>query len=140
MTSDIPSSWQLDHVAHAVSDIDKTLTMYTELFGFTLHSRETLSEHLVEVAFLKLDNSLIEILTPLEGNTSLQHFLQSRGDSLHHLAFSVPSIEEELKILSKKGVQLIDSTPRPGAHNTLISFLHPKSMGGILIELVEHLR
>ena len=127
--------WPLDHVAHAVTDLDKAIDLYRNQFGFQLESRETLKDHGIEVAFLKLENTKIELITPLLENSTTSNFIQTRGEGLHHICFRVPDVEKELKRLADQGVQLIDTTPRIGYGGKMIGFIHPKSCGGVLIEL-----
>ncbi len=138
--------WQLDHVAHAVNSIDAALKSHHAVFSSEVYFRELLETEQVEVAFLApvgtdptqpFHSTLIELIAPLPGNVHLQKFLSKRGESLHHLAFRVPSIERELKRLAARGVKCIDAAPRKGAYGALVAFLHPSAMNGVLVELVE---
>ena len=128
----------LDHIGIAVSQIEPALELYKNLFGLALESRDHIKESKVDVAFMRLDNTLIELVAPAEGNTSLQKFLATRGHGLHHICFKVTDIVAELRRLEKAGVELIDKNPRPGAHGSKIAFLHPSTTDGVLIELCEH--
>jgi methylmalonyl-CoA/ethylmalonyl-CoA epimerase len=130
--------WPLDHVGIAVRSIDEALLEYRNNFGFALDSREEVRSQGVEVAFIKLPNTLIELLAPLHEESTLAKFIQKRGPGLHHLCYRVDDIEHELARLLAAGVHLIDKIPRSGAHRTRIAFLHPKSTGGVLTELCEH--
>lgn len=134
---EIFGNWSIDHVGHAVENLDKTIEYYQRVFGFALDYRESLPEHQVEVAFFRLPNSQLELLAPTTGNKSLTKFLATRGEGLHHLAFRVAAVDDELKRLTGLGVELIDKTARPGARNTKVAFVHPHSLHGILIELVS---
>ena len=140
LNSTVQSGWRLDHVAHAVSDLDEKIALYSALFGFELESREVIVEQKVSVAFLRLQNTLLELIAPEESNVTLRKFLEKRGEGLHHICFYVENIREELENLRSKGVKLIDSVPRPGAHGTEIAFIHPHSTGGALIELCSKRR
>ena len=135
----IPSEWVLDHIGHAVNDLDAAIATYTERAGFALIEREELPEHLVGAAFLRgpsrTDHALIELIQPLEGNVTLARFLERRGEGLHHLCYSVVSVGSELERLRALGVTLIDSAPRAGSRGMDVAFLHPKSFHGALIEL-----
>ena len=131
-------TWTLDHYGHVVRDLDGAIRAYQQNFGFTVDFRETMTESKVELVFLRLENCLIELLAPLEGNTSLVKFLETRGEALHHVCFRVESIERELARLSSSGTLLIDKTPRRGAKNSLIAFIHPSETSGVLVELCEH--
>lgn len=128
----------LDHIGIAVSKIEPALEMYKNLFGLSLESRDHIKETLVDVAFMRLGNTLIEFVAPAPGNTSLQNFLSTRGHGLHHICFRVKDLVAELKRLEGLGVELIDKKPRPGAHGSIIAFLHPRTTDGVLIELCEH--
>ena len=141
--------WPLDHVAHIVRNLDQAIEHYTELLVGNLstngssseipHFRETLLDHQVELAFIDLEQSSIELIMPTEGNSSLMRFLDSRGESLHHICFRVPSVADELRRLAAQGVELIDTSPRPGARGTEVAFIHPRSCQGVLIEICSEL-
>jgi methylmalonyl-CoA epimerase len=131
-------TWSIDHIGFAVSNIDEAIAVYSQYAHTSVTLRERLEKHGVEVAFLNTGGSRIELLSTLDPKNSLGQFLQKRGPGLHHIAYSVSNIRDELSRLSKLGVTLIDSTPRPGASGTLIAFLHPSSFCGILTELVEY--
>lgn len=130
----------LDHVGIAVTNLNDALDEYGKRFGFTLESREVIATQRVEVAFIRLPNTLLELLAPTDDDSPLARFLAKRGPGLHHLCYRVDDLEAELARLKATGVELIDATPRLGAHGTRIAFLHPKSMGGVLVELCEHPR
>ena len=129
------SAWILDHVGHAVHDIDAGIAFYSELLGVAVAVRESLPEHRVEVAFFDLGNSSIELIAPQSGNTALTKFLDSRGEGLHHICYRVKSVDAELAILANRGVRLIDAKARNGSRNTLVAFVHPQGMRGVLVEL-----
>jgi methylmalonyl-CoA epimerase len=133
------SNWTLDHIGHAVWDIDKSLSVYLDLLQFKLLERETLAEQQVELAFIEKGDSIIELLSPLPKSTILKKFLDSRGEALHHVCYRVSSVNDELAVLEARGVKLIDKQARPGSRNTEIAFLHPNSTSGMLIELCSHL-
>lgn len=131
--------YEIDHVGIAVSNIDQELSNYHRLLGFELHSRETISDQHVEVAFIKLPNTMIELIAPISAMSKIHKFIEKRGSGgLHHLCYKVADIEAELANLSSAGAKLIDSVPRSGAHNTLIAFVHPESFGGVLTELCQY--
>lgn len=139
--------WLLDHVGHAVRDIDSAIELYVHRFGFELEFRETLPEHQVHAAFLKAANCRIELIAPLVRDASepdrstsdgpLQRFLRKRGEGLHHICYRVEDLHGELAALSAAGIRLIDSSPRRGAGGHLVAFIHPESCLGMLIELCQ---
>ena len=128
----------LDHVGIAVENLDLAISDYQSKFGFKLDLREKVPSQKVELAFLKLDNTKLELLMPTSPDSTLRKFLDSRGPGLHHICYEVGDIVAELARLKELGLKLIDQVPRPGAHNTLIAFLHPKSTGGVLTELCQY--
>lgn len=134
-----PHPWTLDHIAHAVKNLDAAIATYKSTLGVEPSAREVISEQKVEVVFFDTHSGSIELLAPLPGNVTLRKFLDSRGEGLHHIAYKVLDISEELLRLESQGISCIDSKPRKGSRNTLIAFLHPKSFGGVLVELVEEL-
>lgn len=127
----------LDHVGIAVLDLEESLQFYSKTFGFVLELRETIATQKVEIAFLKLENTLLELLAPTASDSTLAKFLATRGAGLHHICYRVPDIRAELSRLKSSGMRVIDEEPRPGAHNSLIAFLHPKGTEGVLTELCE---
>ncbi len=130
-------NYPLHHIGIAVKDLDKALAFYQKTFGFELDVREKIESQGVELVFLKLPNTLLELLTPISANSKLQRFLDTRGEGLHHICYKVKDIKAELARLAALGCEPIDQKPRPGAYNSLIAFLHPKHMGGVLVELCQ---
>ncbi|MBV9233091.1 MAG: methylmalonyl-CoA epimerase [Candidatus Eremiobacteraeota bacterium] len=127
----------IDHVAIVVKDLDATLRFYTETLGFQELYREVIYDQGVEAVGLKAGDSCVELLLPLDEASPIARY---RGDSptkLHHTAYRVADIEAALRSLKEKNVALIDERPRRGAHGNSIAFLHPKSTGGVLIELCQ---
>lgn len=132
------TNYPLDHIGIAVKDIDSGIQMYQNLMGLKLLFRETIASQNVEVAFLELGNTRLELIAPLSPSSSVTKFLDTRGPGLHHVCYRVKDINSELQALASKGVKLIDQTPRPGAHGSIIAFLHPKSFDGVLTELCQY--
>jgi methylmalonyl-CoA/ethylmalonyl-CoA epimerase len=129
---------KLAHIGLAVESIDDKLKLYHDVMGLETGERTEVPDQGVEVCFLELDNTKLELLQPLDDSANLNKFLQKKGEGIHHLCFEVEDIESALARLSKDGIQLIDKKPRVGACGELIAFLHPKSTGGVLIELEQH--
>lgn len=98
---------------------------------------EEVAEQKVRVAFLAVGESRIELLEPTAPDSPVARFLEKSGEGIHHIAYEVADLEQTLKDLRDRGVRLIDETPRRGAHNTRIAFLHPKATGGVLTELCQ---
>ncbi len=132
---------RLDHTALCVRDLDATIALCEELFGAPVSHREVVASQKVSAAFFDFPNGAsLELVSPaveLGGNAGLERFLSKRGDGLHHLALRVTGLDALLERLAARGVPLIDSVSRPGARGHRVAFLHPKALGGTLLELVE---
>ena len=128
---------KIDHVAIVVKDLDETLALYTQTLGFEQIYREIVADQGVEAVGLRAGDSVIELLRPLDEGSPIARFRGDAATKLHHTAYRVDDIVAKLAELRVKGVRLIDETPRKGAHGNTIAFLHPKSTGGVLIELCQ---
>jgi len=128
---------KISHIGVAVSSIDETLKLYTEVLGLKLEGIEVVEEQKVRTAIISVGESKIELLESTDPEGTIAKFIESRGEGLHHLAFEVGNIQEALGELVNKGVALIDEKPRGGVENTKIAFLHPKGTKRVLMELVE---
>ena len=127
----------LDHVAIVVKDLDATVALYTETLGFSRVYREIVADQGVEAVGLRTGDAVIELLRPLSEDSPIAKFRGDAAARLHHTAYRVDDLPAELARLKSAGVRLIDEEPRPGAHGNSIAFLHPKSTGGVLIELCQ---
>ena len=127
----------LDHVGIVVRDLDASVSDYGRLLGAAEFAREDLSEQGVVVAALRCGDGMIELLSPTREDTGVARFLHARGESLHHVAFRVKSVSDELDRLRRLGARLVDETPRVGLGGRLVAFVHPESAHGVLTELVE---
>ncbi len=123
----------LDHVGVAVSSIRESAATYESITGATCSSIEELPGHDVNVAFV----GSIELIEPRSSASPVARFLARRGPGIHHVAYRVSDLRSTLQDLNTRGFQLIDEEPRPGARGHLVAFVHPKSTGGTLIELVQ---
>lgn len=128
---------QIHHVAYVVSDLDAAIPVYTGLFGMPVEVREVLADQGVEAASLGVGRGHIELIQPLDPDNSVGRFLERRGEGMHHVAFEVRDVTAALDELRARGVDLIDAAPRRGLGGHLIAFLHPRSSGGVLTELVQ---
>lgn len=128
----------LDHIAVAVPDIDKAIEGWSRLTGAILTHREHVKEQNTFVAFMKLGDFRIELLSPDKPDSAVGRFLEKRGPGLHHIALNTPDGQILLNEFADNGAQLINISLRPGAENTMVGFVHPASLGGVLIEVVEH--
>ncbi len=129
---------KLHHIGVAVKNLDEAIARHEKL-GLKLAHREEIPSQQVKVAFMG-SGPWIELLEGTHPGSGVARFIDKRGPGQHHLAFAVPSIAVELKKQAAAGAQLIDQSARPGAWGHQVAFLHPKSQGGVLIELVEEAR
>lgn len=131
-------AYNVDHVAIAVRDLDQAIGRYGRLYGIEPLHREVVESQGVEEAMLPVGGSFVQLIRPLGADTPVGRFLDSRGEGLHHLAFAVADIEQALAHLEAEGARLVDPSPRTGGRGARIAFVHPASLAGTLVELVEH--
>jgi len=129
--------YNIHHTAIAVDDLDRSLEEYASKYNVRPISVETIEHQGVREAMIALGGSHIQLLEPLEADTSVGRFLDRHGEGLHHIAFAVTDIDTALSHLQDQGVRLIDDTPRIGGGGHRIAFVHPGDQNGTLIELVE---
>jgi methylmalonyl-CoA/ethylmalonyl-CoA epimerase len=128
---------RIDHVGVAVEDIDAALELYEGAFEMPLAHRETVEEQGVEAVLLDVGDGHVELLRPLGPETAVGKFLERKGPGLHHVAYAVDDIDATLEKLAAAGLELIDREPRVGIRESRVAFLHPRSTGGVLTEIVE---
>jgi methylmalonyl-CoA/ethylmalonyl-CoA epimerase len=128
---------RIDHIGVAVEDLDEAIALYGERLGMPLQHRETVEEQGVEAVLLGVGESHVELLRPLGPDTAVGKFLARSGPGLHHVAYGTDDIESTLDAARDAGLRLIDERPRIGIRGSRVAFLHPKSTGGVLTELVE---
>jgi len=126
----------IDHVGIAVRDLEAALKLFQEVFQVSPGEIKELPEQGVRATLLPVGQTRLELLQPLSADSPIGRFLERRGEGLHHLAFHIDNIAEKLRILSARGLQLVDKEPRPGLSG-IIAFVHPSSVHGILTELVQ---
>lgn len=126
----------VDHIGIAVQSLEQALVTFRDRLGLQVEQIVEVPEQRVRVAFLPVGQTTIELLEPTSPDSPIAHFLERRGEGIHHVALGVSSIEEALEALKRQEVRLVDEHPRQGAEG-LIAFLHPKATHGALIELVE---
>jgi methylmalonyl-CoA/ethylmalonyl-CoA epimerase len=128
---------RIDHIGVAVEDIDAAIALYGESFEMELAHRETVESQGVEAVLLDVGDGHVELLAPLGPDTPVGRYMAKNGPGLHHVAYAVDDIDAALKGIAAAGVQLIDSEPRVGIRDSRVAFLHPRSTGGVLTEIVE---
>jgi len=128
---------RIDHVGVAVAEIEPALEMYHDRLQLPVAHREVLREQGVEAVLLDLGENHVELLAPLGDDTPVGRFLAKHGPGMHHLAYQVADIDATLAVLREAGFQLIDEQPRVGIRGSRVAFVHPRSTGGVLSEIVQ---
>jgi len=128
---------KIEHLGIAVSDLSKSEALYEALFNTKVYKREEVKSQNVMTSFLKCGPNKIELVAGTQEGNVIDKYIAKKGEGLHHIAFAVSDIRSEMKRLSDEGFQLLTDEPQDGADNKLVCFLHPKTTGGILIELVQ---
>ena len=128
---------QIDHVGIAVADLDEAVEHYRRTFGIEPMHRERMVDQGVEEVLFAVGASYVQLLGALGPQTPVGRFLERRGPGVHHVAYRVESVADALDDLRANGIPLVDEEPRPGSRGTRIAFVHPKGVGGVLVELVE---
>lgn len=129
---------KIDHIGIAVNSIKDSIKLYSELLGVKPSKEEILEDRGLKVAFLEMGDTRIELLEPLHENSQVSKFLEKKGPGFHHMAYEVEDIAQSIEKAKKLGFKTLTDEGQPGAHNTTVVFLHPKSANGILTELVQH--
>jgi methylmalonyl-CoA/ethylmalonyl-CoA epimerase len=127
----------VDHLGIAVSSLEQSLPFWADALGLDVAAIETVDSEGVKVAMLPAGRSRIELLEPLGDDSPVAKFIAGRGQGIHHVTFEVADVEAALRRLKARGVRVIGDAPRDGAEGSRVAFLHPKSTGGVLVELVE---
>ena len=128
---------RIDHIGVAVEDIDAAIELYRDSFGMELAHRETVESQGVEAVLLDVGDGHVDLQAPLGPDTPVGKYMAKNGAGLHHVAYAVDDIDAALEKIAAAGVQLIDSEPRTGIRDSRVAFLHPRSTGGVLTEIVE---
>ncbi len=128
---------RIDHIGVVVEDLDAAIELYSKSFAMELVHRETVEEQGVDAVLLDVGDGHVELLAPLGPETPVGKYLDRKGPGLHHVAYAVDDIDSTLERLVASGIELIDREARVGIRNSRIAFLHPRSTGGVLTEIVE---
>ncbi|WP_087971621.1 methylmalonyl-CoA epimerase [Oceanobacillus rekensis] len=129
---------QISHIGIAVENIDAALSFYTDSLGLELEAVEKIESEGVKVAFIKIGESRLELLEPLNEKSAIRKFLDKKGEGIHHIALEVGDIRTRLQQLKQQGIPLINEEAKTGARNSQIAFIHPKTANGVLYELCQH--
>ena len=128
---------KIEHIGIAVKDMESSNALFSKLFGAPEYKTETVESEGVKTAFFKCGPNKIELLEATNPESPIAKFIDKKGEGIHHIAFDVDDIEAEITRLKAEGFVVLNETPKPGADNKLVAFLHPKSTNGVLIELCQ---
>lgn len=128
---------KIDHIGIAVKDIEASNTLFEKLLGVSPYKLEEVESESVLASFFKTDTNKIELLAATNPESPIAKFLEKKGEGIHHIAFEVQNIQEEIQRLKADGFVVLNEIPKKGADNKLVVFLHPKSINGVLIELCQ---
>jgi methylmalonyl-CoA/ethylmalonyl-CoA epimerase len=128
---------KIEHIGIAVNDIKSAAALYEKLLDTTVYKIEDVLSENVKTAFLQCGPNKIELLEATNADSAIAKFIEKKGPGIHHIAFEVEDIEAEMKRLKQEGFILLNDKPKLGADNKLVCFVHPKSAGGVLVELCQ---
>lgn len=128
---------KIEHIGIAVKNVETSNDLFTKLFGKSHYKVESVESEGVNTSFFMLGETKIELLEASNANSSIAKFIDKKGEGIHHIAYEVDNLDEEMLRLKNEGFELINKEPKDGADNKRICFLHPKSTNGVLVELCE---
>lgn len=128
---------KVEHIGIAVRSLANAVPLYEQLLNTLCYKTETVESERVDTAFFRTGDTKIELLESLDAEGVIARFIEKKGEGIHHIAFAVQDIAAEMERLKKEGFILLNDTPKPGADNKLVCFLHPKLTHGVLIELCQ---
>lgn len=128
---------KIEHIAIAVRDIKKSNALFAKILGKAHYKLETVESEGVVTSFFQIGESKLELVSPIHEDNSISKFIERKSESMHHIAFNVQDILLEMERLKNEGIRLLNDSPKIGADNKLICFLHPKDTNGVLIELCQ---
>ena len=131
---------RIEHLGIAVANLETAIPLYEALLNTSCYKQEAVASEGVRTAFFQVGESKIELLEATNENSPIAKFLEKKGEGIHHIAFEVDDILKEMERLKMEGFTFLNDTPKKGADNKLIAFLHPKSAGGVLIEICQEIR
>ena len=130
---------KIEHIGIAVKDLDVSNVLFEKLFGAPAYKSEVVESEGVTTSFFFLFSNKIELLAATHPESPIAKFIEKKGEGIHHIAFDVEDIVSEIARLQKEGFVVLNETPKKGADNKLVAFLHPKSTNGVLIELCQEI-
>jgi len=130
-------NFKVEHIGIAVKDLNISISLYEQLLGSPCYKTESVASEQVDTAFFLQDHTKIELVASTDPEGVIAKFIEKKGEGLHHIAFEVPDIIEEMSRLKNAGFTLLNEQPKKGADNKLVCFIHPKNCNGVLIELCQ---
>lgn len=131
---------KIEHIGIAVKSLEHSNELFSKLFGKTHYKVEGVESEGVKTSFFALKDSKIELLEATGEDSPIAKFIEKKGEGIHHIAFEVADINAEMSRLRDQGFRVLNETPKKGADNKLVCFLHPKSSNGVLVELCQEIR
>lgn len=131
---------KIEHIGIAVKHLDTSNDLFAALLGTPHYKIETVESEGVRTSFFENGPNKIELLEAISADSPIAKFIERKGEGIHHIAFAVDDIEMEIERLTKEGFTVLNATPKKGADNKLVAFLHPKSTNGVLIELCQEIK
>ncbi|HTM65646.1 MAG TPA: methylmalonyl-CoA epimerase [Flavipsychrobacter sp.] len=128
---------KIEHLGIAVKELQQSIPLFEQLLNTPCYKTEEVASEGVNTAFFQVADNKIELLEATKDDSPIAKFIQKKGEGIHHIAFEVENIEAEMKRLSALGFEILNETPKKGADNKLVCFLHPKSTNGVLVELCQ---
>lgn len=127
----------IDHIGIAVSNLEEAIKTYETVLNTSCYKREVVEGEKVDTAFFRTGESKVELLGATSPDSVIQKYINKKGEGIHHIAFEVGDIEAEIRRLTDEGFTVLNETPKTGADNKLVAFLHPKDQNGVLVELCQ---
>ncbi|PDH45678.1 MAG: methylmalonyl-CoA epimerase [Bacteroidetes bacterium MED-G21] len=131
---------KIEHIGIAVKNLDEANKIYEQLLGTAPYKMEMVDSEGINTSFFKTGESKVELLQAIKDESAIAKFIAKKGEGIHHIAFAVEDIHKEIKRLKKEGYTIINESPKKGADNKLVCFVHPKNTKGVLIELCQEIR
>jgi len=131
---------KIEHIGIAVQDIESSRKLFAKIFGKDSYKSERVESEGVITSFFQIGESKIELVAATKEKSVISKYLEKWGEGMHHVAFAVEDIEQEMKRLKNEGIRLLNESPKAGADNKMICFLHPKDTNGVLIELCQEIK
>ena len=131
---------KIEHIGIAVKDLEASNALFEKLFGKAPYKTEEVASEGVKTSFFMAGPNKVELLEGLNKDSPISKFIEKKGEGIHHIAFEVDDIEAEIARLTDEGFHVLNNTPKKGADNKLVAFLHPKSSNGVLVELCQEIK